>query len=167
MGLVIAAIIGAMIASTAKQSILSSQALLQQGHSEAEKTVLRRILHRDIQNMQWASSLEPTNQGFRLTSGHNLLLTASLPVTINWHFTQGALIRKEERPDLNYIREQVLCPDLNSFELEFMPPADTRWIGLEAWLLNQERPAPVALRLQLQLPGRNRWEIIERIPRHE
>lgn len=166
-GLTIVTIIGAMIASTTKQSILSSRALLHQGHSAAQKTVLRRILHRDIHNMLLDSSMEPTKRGFRFTSGHNLLIRSSLPVNIAWNFTQGELLRREEIPDLDYSQEQVLCPDLDSFELEFMPAGDIRWVGLEAWLLNKQRPAPAAVRLLLRVSGRSTWEIIERIPRRE
>lgn len=166
-GLVLAGVLGAMIAATAKQNILSSQALLQQVPTETVKTTLRRILHRDIQNMQLGSRLQPTSQGFRLSSGHNLLLNASFPVSITWSFSQGELLRREENPELGYVKEQTLCSELSSFKLEFLPTGAERWVQHQAWLLDKERPDPAALRLQLDMSGRKQVRIIERVPRHE
>ncbi|MFW6388284.1 MAG: prepilin-type N-terminal cleavage/methylation domain-containing protein [Desulfohalobiaceae bacterium] len=166
-GLVLTGLLGAMIAATASQNILSSQALLQQGQGNTERTVLRRILHRDIQNMQLGSSLQPTNQGFRLKSGHNLLLNASLQVRITWSFSQGELVRREEKPGLGYIKQQTLCRELDSFKLEFLPAEAERWVELQAWLMDKKRSAPAALRIQLDMPGKKQIRITERVPRHE
>lgn len=163
-GVILVGIIGAMIASATKQGILTSQAILQQGEQNARATVLRRILHRDIHGMLWKSDLVPTSQGFALKSGHNLLLESSLPAVVTWTFNAQEVVRREEIPALDYVLEQKLIPNITSYELAMMSARDRQWVNHESWIMNPQQPTVVALRLRLQVTGRNSWEIIESLP---
>ncbi|WP_291319821.1 type II secretion system protein [Desulfonatronospira sp.] len=162
----IAGLLAAMIAGVMSRGILTSEALLEQRESEAEKTVLRRILHRDFLGMEWGSGLEPATEGFRLYTGHNMLLSSSLPVEVFWSFEGGEIVRREESQVLGYSKEQTLYQDMESVELEFLSSRDRRWIRLDSWLRDPNRPHPGAVRLTLHFSGQNRFEIVEHLPLH-
>ncbi len=164
---VIAGLLAAMIAGVMSRGILASEVLLEHRESEAEKTVLRRILHRDFKAMEWNSGLEPTAQGFRLYTGHNLLLSSSFPVEVIWIFEGGEIVRREESQVLTYAREQTLYQDMESVELEFFSSRHKRWIRLDSWLRDPNPPHPGAVRLKLHFTGQKRFEIVEYLPLHQ
>lgn len=160
----LAGLLAAMIAGVMSRGILASEALLEHGEEESEKIVLRRILHRDFKAMDWGSGLEPTPEGFRLYTGHNMLLSSPLPVEVVWSFEEGEIVRREESPDLTYSREQTLYQDMDSVELEFLSLRDERWIPLDSWIRAPDRLYPRAVRLKLDFTGQDRFEIVEHLP---
>ena len=127
--LIFVGIIGTMIASAAKQGILSSQALLDQGSNNSKATILRRVLHRDIHHMLWQSSLESTSQGFQIKTGHNLLLNSSFPAVVSWIFNPPKVLRREEISALDYVLEQELISDITSHDLALMSARDRQWVS--------------------------------------
>jgi prepilin-type N-terminal cleavage/methylation domain-containing protein len=163
-GLILIGIIGTLIASAAKQGILSSQRLLDQGANTSKAIVLRRILHRDIHHMLWQSSLESTSRGFQIKTGHNLLLNSSFPAVVTWTFNPPKVLRREEISALDYVLEQELISDITSHDLALMSARDRQWVSQKSWLMSPQQPRAVALRLRLQVEGWNAWEIIERLP---
>jgi len=165
--LALAGILVSIIAGVMGQGILTSQALLRESRSETEKTVLRRLLHRDIKNMIWNSSLEPTPEGFRIKTGHNTLIPCSLPVEALWIFSNGKITRFEENKDLSYEKSHVLSRELKSFDLEFLTLEDKRWVGLESWLMSQDMSGPRAVRMSLGIGKNTSFEIVEHLPLHE
>ncbi len=166
-GLVVAGVLAAMIASLMGESILSSTTLLRRGQEGAEKTTLRRILHRDIKHMQWASTLDPAADGFSLQSGHNMLLAQALPMEVTWIFAEGRIVRREENFALQYSQEQVLLRDLEACKLELMPSNEERWIELDFWLTGKTQKQPRALRLTLVFNGGQQIKIVEHVPEKE
>ncbi|WP_291321885.1 type II secretion system protein [Desulfonatronospira sp.] len=166
-GLAVAGVLAAMLASIMGNSIFSSQELLKKSSEEHQKTVLRRIIHRDIKHMQWQTGLEPTSSGFRMVTGHNTLVSASIPMQVSWDFRDGKVIRIEENQDLEYSREQVLSHKLESLNIAFMSSQDQRWIEHQSWLMGTNRPYPRALRLRMVFGEEVGFEIVEHIPGHD
>lgn len=166
-GLAVAGMLTAMLASVAGQSIVSSQALLEQESMDRQKTTLRKILHRDLKNMLWGSRIEPDSQGFNLQTGHNTLISSSLPMEVSWRFQPDEIVRTEQNADLDYHKKQILSTGLNSFSLDIYCHVQKRWIPLDHWLMARQRPHPGALRLKLDLDNISQLEIIEYLPGHE
>ena len=162
--LILVGIIGTMIASAAKQGILTSQALLDQGSNRSKAIVLRRILHRDIHHMLWQSKLEAHSRGFQIKTGHNLLLNSSYPAVVTWIFNPPNVLRREEISALDYVLEQKLISDMTSCNLALMSARDRQWVNLKSLIMNPEQPRAVALRLRLHVDGWNALDIIERLP---
>ncbi len=165
--LAVAGILASIIAGVMGQGILTSDFLLKESRSETEKTVLRRLLHRDIKNMVWNSELEPAPEGFRINTGHNVLTPCSMPVDAFWDFSDNRITRHEENQDLSYAKKQILSRELNSFQLEFLTFEDNRWIRLDSWLISSDRPGPRAIRVTLEYSDGKKFQIIEHIPTHE
>ncbi|MCA1743034.1 MAG: type II secretion system protein J [Desulfonatronovibrio sp.] len=165
--LTVAGILSAMLASIVGQSLVSSQALMEQQGMDRQKITLRKILHRDLNEMLWASSLEPTPQGFELKTGHNTLIASSLPMQVSWNFTSNEIIRTEQNPDLDYLKKQTLSTRLNSFSMDIYCPVQKRWIPHDNWLMAKQRPAPGALRLELDLDNIPHLKIIEHLQGHD
>lgn len=166
-GLAVAGILASIIAGVMGQGILTSETLLRESRSETQKTVLRRLLHRDIKNMVWESDLEPTPDGFRINTGHNTLTSCSLPVETFWNFSNGKIIRFEESQELSYEKKQILSHELNYSELEFLSFEDNRWIRLESWLMSSDRAGPRAMRVRLEFDDGTKFEMVEHLPFHE
>ncbi len=166
-GLAVAGMLAAIIASVIGRSIVSSQALLDQEKLGTQKTTLRTIMHRDIKSMILLSELTPVSEGFILHTGHNTLIPSSLPVEVSWIFSHGEIVRTEQNIDLDYSKQQVLSTGMRSFSLDLFCPVQGRWLGLDNWLAGQNRPQPAALRLKLDLEGSSQIEIIEHLPGHE
>ncbi len=166
-GLAVVGILASMIASIMGQGILTSEALMRQSRGETQKTVLRRILHRDIKSMAQGSNIEAVSEGFRILTGHNTLTVSPLPVQVQWSFSHGKITRLERCDDLSYEKEQVLSPELKTFELEFLSPRDNRWTHLNAWLMASDRPAPPAMKLKLEYNDGTTFQMVEHLPPHE
>ncbi len=160
-GLIIAGILSAILASVINQGIQTSQALLEERDSSIHKAALRRIIHRDIKNMEVRTSIKPETSGFSLITSHNILTSNPLPVTVNWNFSNGKIVRSEENEELLYSAEQIIHQDLNSYELDFFCMTQDRWISLDNWLLIAERGEPVGLRLRIQFKDQKPFAIIE------
>ena len=163
-GLAVAGILSAMLASVMGNSIYSSQALLEENKQTHQKTVLRRIIHRDLKNLQWQARVEPTSSGFRMLTGHNTLTSASIPMQVSWDFTEGRATRIEKSRELDYSREQILSRNMETIEIAFMSSQDQRWISHDTWLMGNSRPAPAALRLRISFNDSEYFEIVEHIP---
>ena len=165
-GLAVAGMLAAVIASVMGQTLFSSRVLLEQERVDVQKTTFRKILHRDVKNMLWQSGIEPTSEGFNLLTGHNTLISSSLPVEVSWIFARGDIVRIEYNADLDYLKKQVLSTRIKFISLDMFCPVQGRWLGLDNWITGQDRPGPGALRLRLDPGDNSKIEIIEHLPDH-
>ncbi len=162
--LTLAAILAAMVSSALNQGLVSGEALVLEAEQHKPLISLRRLLHRDIKSRKWGSDIVSTSSGFKLTTTHNLLRSAPIPVEVEWIFDREKIIRREENPDLDYSAGQVLSRRLQAWELSFYSRKTDQWIEHSLWNMDKDRPAPDALALSLTLTGHGRARLIENIP---
>lgn len=166
-GLAVAGMLAAIVASVMGRGIVASQGLLAQEEMDRQKVTLRTILHRDIKGITVQSGLAPAPEGFTLQTGHNTLVSSSLPVEVSWSFSGNKIVRTEQNKELDYYREQVLTAGLESFSMDLFCPVHALWLDLDRWLMGQDRPHPLALRLNIGLSSAAFFEIVEHLPVHE
>lgn len=134
--------------------------------SQDQRLVLRRMLHRDLQAMTRQGGLTFHAWGFSLPTGHNILTGMPLEVEATWYFSPDGIYRIEENENLSYDSVLRVC-DLRDWELEAYGELEARWLPL-ASLAGEGKDGTLsvtALRLRLGLEGKQRFEIVERLPR--
>ena len=160
--LVVAGILLGLVLRTVNQVAHNSEVLGVELRISSEAARLRRVLHRDLQNIN--GEFIPSREGFSLATSHNFLSGQPLPMNVTWDFSEKNVRRVEEEPGLSYTKELVLLPELKSWEAQLFHPGKKRWFDLRSWLLSNFETAPSAVKLILNLPGREKIEMVERVP---
>lgn len=161
--LTLAGILAAMVSAALNRGLFSGEALIGEADQQKPFVTLRRLLHRDIKSRKLGSDILPTSSGFRLSTTHNLLRSAPLPVMVEWSFHRDRIVRREENPDLNYRSSQVLSRDLQAWELSFYSRKSDQWIDHRLWIMDENRSGPDALALSLTLTGLDQEKLFENI----
>jgi prepilin-type N-terminal cleavage/methylation domain-containing protein len=162
--LVAAGLLTAMIAAVLSRGLTASSALEDISKQQRTRAVIYKLLSMDIRSMLPDTELTITEQGFSLESCHNHLLPGPLPVTVTWSFSDETLIRREEKPELNYSRAMTVASDLENWKLAFFDLSENRWVELKSWLQPPERPAPAGLQLHLYRKHLGLMEFVHRLP---
>ena len=160
--LAVAGVLIALVLRVVNQVARNSEILESGVRVSSEAARLRRVLHRDLQNIK--GSLAVSTEGFSLTTSHNFLSGRPLAVEVNWDFSEKNVRRVEEESELSYAKDMILFPELKSWDAELFHPAKKRWFGLQSWLLSKFDVAPSAIKLILKFPDRGEIEMVERLP---
>lgn len=179
--LVLAAILALMVSRIMDTAVQSSEGVRRAEDESRRIITLRRLLHRDIQQLDWRQPVAATPESIVFTTRHHHLHGGPLALQVRWLVGNGSLIRQESAPALGYTREMSLWPRSDaSLRIEAFHPTQRDWVPADAVLPRPGspgavRPVPVtaipdALRFQVRFPnasGRFREGItcLERIPR--
>lgn len=181
--IVLAGLLMSMLGQVVHQFVQSSQAIDQEQARYAQMAGLRRVLHRDLQNLSLQNAtLTPQNNGFTCRTSHSMLGPGPLPVKVTWEFSENKITRHEESPALNYSRQQLILTEMENWNISFYQAAEHRWIELSTLLLNNQDKQvsgetseeqgtnrsrkTLALKIGLTVEGRE-YEIIEALPNDE
>ena len=160
--LAVAGVLIALVLRVVNQVARNSEILKSGVRVSSEAARLRRVLHRDLQNIK--GNLAVSTEGFSLTTSHNFLSGRPLEVAVRWDFSEKNVRRVEEEPELSYTKDMILLPELKSWDAELFHPEKKRWFSLRSWLLSKFNAAPSAIKLVLNLPDREEIEMVERLP---
>ncbi len=159
--LVIAGLLMAALGMVMTQVIQNDAVLADVQGASTRTATLRRLLHRDLQNLQ--GDIKPTPEGFAFPTSHNLLLDSSLTVHVAWSFTSSQVRRTESVSAMDYHVEQILASGLDSWGMKVLDLKRGRWIDLMGAPLDKLDIHPGAIRLELVLGGED-ISLLERIP---
>ncbi|MDY7000884.1 MAG: prepilin-type N-terminal cleavage/methylation domain-containing protein [Thermodesulfobacteriota bacterium] len=160
--LAVAGVLLALVLRVVSQVARNSEVLETRGRISSETARLRRVLHRDLQNIE--GDLAISHEGFSIKTSHNFLLGRPLTVEVKWDFSEKNVRRVEEEPKLSYTKDMIFLPELKSWDAQLFHPEKKRWFGLRSWLLSKFETAPSAIKLVLNLPDREEIEMVERLP---
>jgi type II secretory pathway component PulJ len=181
--LILAGLLMSMIGQVVHQFVQSSQAIEQEQARYAQVAALRRVLHRDLQNLILDNAtVSARSNGFACLTSHSLLTSHPLPVRVVWELSDGKIARHETARELSYAKRQTLVSGVQSWSLSFFQAAEQRWVELSTRLLSEPekgsgKPAAeqqterssrrtLALKLGLALEDKE-YEIIEARPSDE
>lgn len=101
-GLVLSGLLMSMVAMVLGQSVTNNEVVRSSAGLSSRMFTLRRILHRDMQNVIPGSAMGVEDNGFSLETSHNILLKGAGPILVNWDFSSNMIRRNEESPDLDF-----------------------------------------------------------------
>jgi prepilin-type N-terminal cleavage/methylation domain-containing protein len=154
-----------MLVQVTGQVASNTQALGGRMENISEATRLRRLLHRDL-NSALPGSFQITNNGFTITTSHNLLIGQPLPVVAGWDFSGGAVRRIERLEAQGYTKELLLTPDLEAWKAEVFSRHSNTWVDIRNFISGLGSNRAAGLRLTLTLPGGTE-ELVELLPEAE
>jgi len=160
--LAVAGVLIALVLRVVNQVTRNSEILEAGLHISSETARLRRILHRDLQNIEAGPAF--SHEGFSLTTSHNFLSGKPLAVAVVWDFSEKNVRRVEEAPELSYAKDMILVQELKSWDAQLFHPGKKRGFDLRSWLLSRFDAAPSAIKLILNFPDRGEVEMVERLP---
>ncbi len=160
--LVVSGILMAMLSMVMGQVVQNDETLRGLVGKTAEAATLRRILHRDLAEIQGPIQLEPT--GFSFPSSHTNLMPAPLPLTVTWSFREGSIRRLEAMPALQYNAEVVFAKNVRDWQMEFYDLATNTWLNGRGGASLGLGKSISGLRLTLLFADQTQLKIVERIP---
>jgi len=166
--LTVSGILLAMLSGMISQ-ITSAGVLLDEESEKAKRQItLRRLFHRDVQNMVAPGSMVFEDNRVIFDTTHSKLLDAPFPVTVTWDFAKNRIVRSEEVEDLNYKREDVLSGGLSSWSFEAYDDKQSRWLNFNTLKAVSAKNKDMvndltAMRLKVGL-GQVSVNTIERLP---
>lgn len=167
--MVIAGLLVVILGRVMVQIINTSMALEGRLGASEEVVALRRVLHRDFQNIQDMESLSFSSEGFMMKTSNNLLVDGPLPVTVTWLFEDQQIMRRESLEAMNHEKEIVLVDSIEGWELRLFDVSHKDWNTLENWLLassvsGKQKTRTRAIELKLQFTEDASIVIVERFP---
>ena len=165
-GLVLSGLLMSMVAMVLGQSVTNNEVVRSSAGLSSRMFTLRRILHRDLQNIIPGRPLGVEGDGFSLESTHNVLLEGAGPIVINWDFSSNMIRRLEKSPDLEFENSFFLMRGLKSWRLEFLDADKNVWISRSQQSARALSGKSVvkAFRLKLRFEDGKDVMIVERIP---
>ena len=82
-----------------------------------EMIALRKIFHRDVQNIADFNTFSVGKNGFSFVTTHNLLSDGPVPVNVDWDFSRAEVNRIEQVTELSYRKKNSYFT--KNTELEF------------------------------------------------
>ncbi len=165
-GLVLSGLLMSMVAMVLGQSITNNEVVRSSAGLSARMFTLRRILHRDLQNILPGSTIDVEDNGFSFESCHSFSFEGAGPILINWNFSSNMIRRFENSPDLEFENSYFLMRGLESWSLEFLDADKNAWISRSqlAARAMSGNSAVKAFRLKLRFEDGKDVMIVERIP---
>ncbi|WP_421903751.1 PulJ/GspJ family protein [Maridesulfovibrio sp.] len=165
-GLVLSGLLMSMVAMVLGQSVTNNEVVRSSAGLSSRMFTLRRILHRDLQNIVPGRPLGVEEEGFSLESTHNVLLEGAGPIIVNWDFSSNMIRRLEKSPDLEFENSFFLMRGLKSWGLEFLDADKNVWISRsqQSARAMSGKSTVKAFRLKLRFEDGKDVIIVERIP---
>lgn len=157
--LVLSGILMAMVTMVMAQVVGNDETLKTLVGKTGEAATLRRILHRDLAGS--SGKIEITPSGFSLVSGQNSLLSAPLPVKVEWTFQGGSLLRRESEPGIQYASVMTMVRAPRELRLEFYDLSRNTWVNINN---SPDAKAVSGIRLSMVLADSSQMTIVERLP---
>lgn len=165
-GLVLSGLLMSMVAMVLGQSVTNNEVVRSSAGLSSRMFTLRRIVHRDLQNIVPGSSVGVENVGFSLQTSHNTIMDGAGPVVVSWDFSSNMVRRFEQSPDLEFEASYLLMRGLDSWMIEFLDAKNNVWISRsqQASRVLAGNSNPKAFRLTLTFEDGQDVTIVERIP---
>ncbi|WP_320173932.1 prepilin-type N-terminal cleavage/methylation domain-containing protein [Maridesulfovibrio sp.] len=165
-GLVLSGLLMSMVAMVLGQSVTNNEVVRSSAGLSSRMFTLRRILHRDLQNIIPGRPLGVEGNGFSLESTHNVMLKGAGPILINWDFSSNMVRRSEKSSSLEFENSFFLMRGLKSWGIEFLDANKNAWISRSQLAARAMSGKSVikAFRLTLKFEDGQDVMIVERIP---
>ncbi|CCO23259.1 PulJ/GspJ family protein [Maridesulfovibrio hydrothermalis] len=165
-GLVLSGLLMSMVAMVLGQSITNSEVVRSSSGLSSRMFTLRRILHRDLQNIVIATPIVVDETGIGFSSVNNFLLDGAFTVDVAWDFSGNMIRRHEESGALQYSNSFQLMRGLSSWRIELLDAKSETWISAAQY---RNRPLGMksgikALRMNLSFEDGQNLIIVERVP---
>ncbi|NDV22194.1 type II secretion system protein J [Desulfovibrio sp. JC022] len=165
-GLVLSGLLMSMVAMVLGQSVTNNEVVRSSAGLSSRMFTLRRILHRDLQNIRPGRPIGVESRGFSLETSHNVLLEGAGPIVVNWDFSSNIIRRFEKSPDLEFENSFFLMRGLESWEMEFLDADKNIWISRSQQTARAAsgQSTVKAFRLKLKFDDGQGVTIVERFP---
>lgn len=165
-GLVLSGLLMSMVAMVLGQSITNNEVVRSSSGLSSRMFTLRRVLHRDLQNILVGKTVFIESEGFGLQTTNNFLIDGGVGVEVIWDFSGNMIRRRERSESLDYENSFQMLRGLKSSKLELLDGAKGVWISSVQY---QNRPlnlksAIKAIRISFTFEDGNSLLIVERIP---
>lgn len=152
------------------QIILGSDALRGSVMNRRNMVTLRRLFHRDIQNLWDVTTMTMDQGGLEFTTSNCVSTNFPLNVRASWTFSP-TVSRREVIEDMGYDKSLDLLEDVESATIEIWLSEEERWIELDAFVMDSASKESYlkqmrALRLTLVIEG-STVTMVERLPHDE
>jgi general secretion pathway protein J len=166
--LVVSGILITILAGSVQEITGASVLLDTRAELAKQGVTLRRVFHRDLQNMTHPGSLSFTEQRLTFETTHSTLMDAPYPVIVKWDFSGNTVTRIEQNPDIEYESVTVIAEDIEQWSLEAFDDKQSRWLNFAILkTVTAENPDAVldltALKLEVDFGG-SAMNSIERLP---
>lgn len=163
-GLVISSFIVVIVSGVIGNSSLFSSAANNQNELTRKKTIIRRIIHRDIEEILSDTHISTIdNTAIAYKTKHNMLSTIPFPVNVSFSWKNNKLKRIERNLDIQYYKEHVFFKNMSGCNVEFMGSENNEWISLDVWSQEYFQVNPRAIRFVFKLNDHDSIKIIENI----
>lgn len=165
-GLVLSGLLMSMVAMVLGQSVTNNEVVRSSAGLSSRMFSLRRILHRDLQNVVPGSTIGVERDGFSVESVHSISLEGSGPLIVVWDFSSNMIRRVESSAGLEFENSYFLMRDLESWRLEFLDADNNVWISSAQQNARARggKSTVKAIRLNLRFEDGQTIMIVERVP---
>ncbi|ACS81639.1 PulJ/GspJ family protein [Maridesulfovibrio salexigens] len=165
-GLVLSGLLMSMVAMVLGQSVTNNEVVRSSAGLSSRMFTLRRLLHRDLQNIVPGRPIGVEADGFSVESSHNVLLEGAGPIIVSWDFSSNMIRRHEKSPDFEFDNSFFLMRGLKSWGIEFLDADKNIWItrSQQSARAMSGRSAVKAFRLKLRFEDGKDVMIVERVP---
>ncbi|WP_432734436.1 PulJ/GspJ family protein [Maridesulfovibrio sp. FT414] len=165
-GLVLSGLLMSMVAMVLGQSVTNNEVVRTSAGLSSRMFTLRRILHRDLQNIVVGKSVYVVENGFGLPTYNNFLMDGGVMVEASWDFSANMVRRHEENSALEYGSTYQLLRGFSSWRLELLDGKNGAWVAADQFRNRplSTMPAIKALRLELFFEDGQSLLLVERIP---
>ncbi|WP_051249611.1 prepilin-type N-terminal cleavage/methylation domain-containing protein [Maridesulfovibrio zosterae] len=165
-GLVLSGLLMSMVAMVLGQSITNNEVIRSSAGLSSRMFTLRRILHRDFQNIILGSSVSVEDNGFGIKTTNNFLIDGGIKVDADWDFSGNMIRRHEENKSLEYNNSFQLLRGLKSWRIEVLDGDKGIWIsGVQFSSRSVTSTSDLkAIRLNLVFEDGHSLSLVERIP---
>ena len=164
-GLVLSGLLMSMVAMVLGQSVTNNEVVRSSAGLSSQMFTLRRILHRDLQNIVINRPISVEKDGLSFESNHCILLEGIAGVTVFWDFSSNMIRRTEKADSLSYGNTYMLARGLKSWSVEFLGTNNV-WISQsqQGNKAVRGKAGVKAIRLKLSFENGQDAMIVERIP---
>lgn len=165
-GLVLSGLLMSMVAMVLGQSITNNEVVRSSAGLSSRMFTLRRILHRDMQNIWKGGNIDPLKTGFSFPTSHSELLSGGVQVIAEWDFSSNMIRREESSPGLEYGSSSLFLRGLESWQIEFLDAKNGAWVSLQQLLARSigDSQTLTAVRIKLRFEDGQDIMIVERVP---
>ncbi|GKT30176.1 hypothetical protein ADUPG1_001413, partial [Aduncisulcus paluster] len=109
-----------MVAMVLGQSVTNNEVVRSSAGLSSRMFTLRRILHRDLQNVVPGKLVGVSETGLTFDSSNSIMVENAGPVIVSWDFSSNMIRRSEKSSDLDFEYSKLLMRGLKSWSLELL-----------------------------------------------
>lgn len=165
-GLVLSGLLMSMVAMVLGQSVTNNEVVRSSAGLSSQMFTLRRILHRDLQNIAISKPINVEGEGLTFESSNCILKEGIDAVTVTWDFSSNMVRRTESSDALGYGNSYMLIRGLKSWSIEFLGGEKNVWASRSQQQARTLRGNTEikAVRLKLKFEDGQDVMIVERVP---